>query len=461
MMQEVERSSGSELVRGRDWTKGGIIQNVWLLSWPMLVTETIAMGSQTLDMIWVGKLGAAPIAGMGVASILVLLVSTTKIGLLQGVRAIVARFIGAGDAASANHVARQGIVISATYAAVMTATGVFFAEPILRLFGLEADVVAEGVLFMRVMFAGMTFQAFLMLAYNIMQAIGDTVTPMRITLFARSVHMLICPFLVFGWWVFPRLGVSGAAASNVTAWGLMMFISWWVLFTGRTRLRLTLKNFRLAPDVIWRILKVGIPASIMGAQRAIGNLALAWFMVPFGTLAVAAHSLVQRLEVLLFVPSFTLGRGAGVLVGQNLGARQPGRAERSGWLATGFVQVIMLVASVAILLWAENIIRLFNTEPDLVELASIFLRIAAAGYILMGLVFVLQESIAGAGDTLPVMLIIIAMVWLVQIPLAFLLPRVTDLGVYGVRWAIVAGLGAGALANITYFRLGRWQRKRV
>ena len=460
-MQEVERSSGSELVRGRDWTKGGIIQNVWLLSWPMLVTETIAMGSLTLDMIWVGKLGAAPIAGMGVASILVLLVATTKIGLLQGVRAIVARFIGAGDAASANHVARQGIVISAIYAAVMTATGVFFAEPILRLFGLEADVVAEGVLFMRVMFAGMTFQAFLMLAYNIMQAIGDTVTPMRISLFARSVHILICPFLVFGWWVFPQLGVCGAAASNVTAWGLMMCISWWVLFTGRTRLRLTLKNFRLAPDVIWRILKVGIPASIMGAQRAIGNLALAWFMVPFGTLAVAAHSLAQRLEVLLFVPSFTLGRGAGVLVGQNLGARQPGRAERSGWLATGFVQVIMLVASVAILLWAENIIRLFNTEPDLVQLASIFLRIAAAGYILMGFVFVLQESIAGAGDTLPVMLIIIAMVWLVQIPLAFLLPRVTELGVYGVRWAIVAGLGAGALANITYFRLGRWQHKRV
>jgi len=212
---------------------------------------------------------------------------------------------------------------------------------------------------------------------------------------------------------------------------------------------------------MWRIVKIGIPASIMGVQRSFGNIVLMWFMVPFGTLAVAAHSLWQRIEIMLDQPTFSISVAAGVLVGQNLGASQPGRAERSGWLATGFVQIIMLIGSVAILLWAESIISIFNTEPDLVKLTSIFLRIAAAGYLVMGFVIVLQQSLAGAGDTLPAMLFSVFMIWVVQLPLAFLLPQVTELGVYGIRWAIVISLFVGAVIYVMYFRLGRWKRKKV
>ncbi len=178
-------------------------------------------------------------------------------------------------------------------------------------------------------------------------------------------------------------------------------------------------------------------------------------------LAVAAHSLYQRVLMVLFLPSWALGMGAGVLVGQNLGAGQPGRAERAGWLATGFVEAIMLIASLAILLWAEGIIHIFTTEPSLVEIASVFLRIATAGFIIAGLVTVLQQSISGAGDTLPPMIIGLVMIWLVQLPLAYFLSQVTTLGVYGVRWAIVAGMVVGGVAYVIYFRAGRWKRKRV
>jgi Na+-driven multidrug efflux pump len=153
--------------------------------------------------------------------------------------------------------------------------------------------------------------------------------------------------------------------------------------------------------------------------------------------------------------------GAAVLVGQNLGAGQPGRAERNAWLAAGFAQCIMLAGAVVLLLWAESIIGIFNTEPTLVKMASTFLRIAAAGYLVMGLSSVLGQSISGAGDTLPPMLIGLVTMWVVQLPLAFLLPRLTDLGVYGVRWAMVASVVVGATAIITYFRLGRWKRKEV
>jgi len=165
--------------------------------------------------------------------------------------------------------------------------------------------------------------------------------------------------------------------------------------------------------------------------------------------------------MMLFLPSWALGMGAGVLVGQNLGAQQLQRAERTGWLATGIVEAIMLVASAVILLWAERILHIFTPDPDLVRIASAFLRIATAGFIVAGLSVVLQQSISGAGDTLPPMIISSLTVWAIQLPLAYILPRTTTLDVYGVRWAIVAGMVFGSIAYAIYFKLGRWKRKRV
>jgi putative MATE family efflux protein len=284
---------------------------------------------------------------------------------------------------------------------------------------------------------------------------------MKITITFKLFHVALCPFLVLGWWIFPRMGVSGAAVSYVISQSLGLAMALWVLFSGRSRLRLTFRGFRIDPSTIWRIVKIGIPASVMGVQMSIANLALMWFLAPFGTLAVAAHTLIQRIEMILVLPCYGLGIGAGVLVGQNLGARQPERAARSGWLAAGFAEAFLVICSLAIFLQAESIISLFTSEPGLITIASTFLRIAAAGYLVIGFSIVLQNSLSGAGDTLPVMLVGLLVVWLVQLPLAYFLPKSTNLGVYGVRWAITSGILVGATAYTTYFRLNRWQRKQV
>jgi putative MATE family efflux protein len=427
----------------------------------MIISTSLTMLGPTIDMIWVGKLGSAAIAGVGISGMAVMLVNSARMGLNAGTRALVARFVGAGDAGEANHVAQQAFVISAIFSIVMAAIGIFLAEPILMVLGVEADVVAEGAAYMRIMFVGSVALSFRMMAEGIMQASGDAVTPMRIAVLFRVFHVILCPFLIFGWWIFPRLGVSGAALTNVFSQSLGVMLGLWFLFGGRTRLRLTLRNFRLDGSMIWRIVKIGIPASIMGMERSFGQLVLMWFVVPYGTLAVAAHALVQRVEMILFMPGGGLGMAAGVLAGQNLGAGQPERAERTGWLAAGFMEGVMLIGAGAILLWAEEIVGLFNTEPGLVAIASTFLRIATAGYLVLGLNAVLMQCLSGVGDTLPPMIFGLVTVWLVQLPLAFLLPRVTDLGVYGIRWAIVSGLVAGASAYTVYFRMGRWKRKKV
>lgn len=445
----------------RDWTKGNIVQNILLISWPMIVLGLLYTVNLILELVWVGKLGAAAIAGVGVSGFVVSLVATIRSGLSTGERAMVARFIGAGDIAEANHIAGQAFVISATYSILMAIICVLFTKPIFGLFGLEAAAAAEGIVYLRIVLTGWITEAFWITSFSVMQASGDTITPMKVAIVIRVINAVICPFLILGWWVFPRLGVSGAATTYIIATGLGAAICLWILFTGQTRLRLTMRDFYPDYKIIWRILKIGIPGSIMGLGKSFGDLVMTWFMIPFGIVALAAHNLIYRIETFITAPGTGFGFGAGVLVGQNLGAGQPRQAARSGWVAMGLVIGLMIIYSVILLVWSESIIGFFSIEPDLVKLGSIFLRIAITGYLGMSIVYAMQNCISGSGDTLPPMLITLAMLWMVQIPLAFLLSRFTGLGMYGVRWATVISFVAGAIAYTAYFWGGRWQNMKV
>jgi putative MATE family efflux protein len=284
---------------------------------------------------------------------------------------------------------------------------------------------------------------------------------MMIEGFLRIIHVTLCPFLVLGIGIFPKMGVSGAALSNVVSQGLGTVLCLWLLFGGYTRLHLSKGDFRVDFNVIWRILKIGIPALVMNIQRSFGTFILTYLIAPFGTLAVAAHSLASRLEMFVMMPGFALGMGAGVLVGQNLGAGQPQRAEKSAWVAVGILQGFMVVCSVAVLIWARTIMGIFTTDPALLELGTVFIRIATATFFIMSVATVLQSCIASAGDTVPNMIISIAVMWVAQIPVAFILSRYTDLGVYGIRWAIGVSTAVGTIVYFIYFRTGKWKLKKV
>jgi putative MATE family efflux protein len=427
----------------------------------MIVGGSLNMLGPTIDMIWVGKLGAAAIAAVGVSGMIVQLANSLTMGLYQGLRAMVARFIGAGDIEGANHIARQAVVISLAYSLVMAAIGHFYARSIMRLIGVGGDVVALGAPYLSINFIGMVTMSFRNMTESIMQASGDSRTPMWIAVFFRFVHIAVCPLLIFGLWIFPKMGVNGAATTAVFSQGIGAGLGLWFLSSGRTRLHLNFKHFRIDFGMIWRLLKVGIPSSIAAMQRTLGNLVLVVIIGPFGTLAVAAHSLNQRVEMFLQMPAMGVGQAAGVLAGQNLGARQPARAERTGWLAAGFLSGAFMLVSVAILIWAENIVRIFDSDPGLVAVASLFLRIACANWVVMGLTNVFQQCVNGAGDTVVPMVIMLVNMWLMQIPLAYFLPRITGLGVYGVRWGIVAGTVGAAVIYTIYFSTGRWKSKMV
>ena len=427
----------------------------------MAVTNTLTMLGPVIDMIWVGRLGTAPMAAVAAGGMTIGLVITAVMGLAIGTRAMIARFIGASDVAGANHVAQQSLVVSLVFAVVMAAVGFFFAESFLRLLGLEAEVVAVGKTYMRIMFLGSGTIAFRMMAEGILQSSGDTVTPMWASAVYVAFRIGLSPLLMFGWWAFPEMGISGSAVGMIIAQGISTVILLWVLFSGRSRLRLTMRGFHLDLNIIWRIVKIGFPSLVAMMQQNLSQLILLRLMAPFGTGSIAAHGIVQRVEMMVMMPAMSLGMGAGVLVGQNLGAKQPKRAEKSAWLAVGVVEAIVVTCSLAILLWPDAVVRIFNSEPGLVATASSFLRIAVAGYLTLGLMAVFGQSLMGAGDTVPAMIFSVAAIWLVALPLAYFLPQVTDLGVQGVRWGMASGMISTGIISAIYFMSGRWKRKTV
>lgn len=447
-----------------DYTQGNIFKNLLKLSWPIAVTNTLMMIGPMLDMIFIGRLGSeavADIAGVGAAGTIVQLGMGAMMGLTMGMRALIARFVGAGQLADANRAVQQAFAVAVILAVLMAVVGAFFAEDLIALVGVSPAVVEVGAIYLRISFIGSASMTLRMMMDSVMQASGDSMNPMRIAFVYRILHVVLSYFLVLGGWVFPQLGVTGAAVASVVSQSVGVILGIGVLMGRRSTLHLSFADFRFDFGLIWRIVRIGLPALVAGIQRMVSQIVLMVFMAPFGTVAVAAHTVNQRIEMMLFMPAMAFGMGAGVLVGQNLGAKQPERAEKSVWLAVLLVEVIAILASAAMLIWTEGTIHVFNDDPALVQEAGGYLLIALTGFVLIGFMFVLMNAIQSAGDTVPMMIITIVTTWGITLPLAYILPRWAGMGAHGVRWAMAISVIAGSVANFIYFRTGRWKHKRV
>ena len=444
----------------RNWTQGSIVGNLWSLSWPIIISSSLNSLGPTFDMIWIGRLGADAVAGVGVAGMIVGVVNSMVMGVFTGLSAMISRAVGAGDKETAVKVARQGIVLGILLSVMMAVIGAFLSKPLMAMFNLSSNVVTLGSAYLSIQLIGMVAMVFEWLTNNTMQASGDTMNPLRIALVARVLAIILSPALVFGWWIFPKMGVRGPALAGVITFCIGGGVGIWFLFSGRTRLKLDFKGFKPDFKIIWRMLKLGAPAAINFGQMNVVGLVITGAIARFGTDAVAANTILSRVEQVIMMPGQGLGNAAGVLAGQNLGAGKPKRAEKSGWIAVSLVVSMLIAFALGIFFWAKPVVSIFTNDQAAITYGASFLRIACAGYIIVGVSLVLPPCINGAGDTFVPMLAGIVSMWGAQIPLAYILPN-TSLGVYGVRWAIVVAVWLRALTYIVYFRSGRWKRKRV
>ncbi|MDD5190666.1 MAG: MATE family efflux transporter [Dehalococcoidales bacterium] len=431
------------------------------LSWPVVISSSLTMLGPTIDMIWVGKLGPDALAAVSLSGMVIMVVNALMMGLFTSLRAMVARYVGAGDHKSAIHAFQQAFVIGIVFSIFMAAIGLFLSHQILNLFGAQPEVLALAIGYNRIQFVGMVTMTMRMISETTMQSSGDTMTAMRIGLFFRGLHMLLCPFLVFGWWIFPQLGVNGAATMDIVSQGIGGLVGMLILFGGRSHLKVTMAGFRIDMNNIWRQLKIGIPASINSMLRSFVGVFMLKFISPFGTDAIAAYGLSQRVENFMDIGASGLGTAAGVLAGQNLGAKKPERAEKTGWLAGGLSMIIMAVAICILLAWPEQVVHLFNNDPTLVKIGANFLRISAVGFLVMGPAAVFTNVLNGVGDTTIPLIASFTTMWVFQLPLAYFMPKIGNIGVYGIRWAMAITLAMRAITYVIYFRGGRWKRKRV
>lgn len=465
----------------RDLTTGSIPRHLWFLAWPQIVSGSLMMLDMVADLVWAGRgFGARAIAGLGAAQSWTMLIMTGRMGLDTASRAMVSRAVGAGNLALANHVALQSFTLSGGFALVMMAVGVLLTEFLLRLLGVSEAVIATGANYMRMQFVASATMGLMWMSGSVLQASGDTLTPMKAQVAARVLHLVLSPLLAFGWLGFPNLGLVGLAAGNVVAQLAGAAWNFWVLFTGRSRLHLTLRGYRVDFPLLWRMVQIGTPASVTSMERSLSQLAVVWLVTAFGDIALAAYSVSQRLMMLTNLGSMGLGQASGILVGQNLGAGRPERARKSVVWALGFVLLMSMGIGGVLWAFAEPLLSIFSHREDKAELLQVavpWFRIVLIGFAVMGVNMVFMQSFNTAGDTLPPMLTSLATVWGIQVPLAVMLsgaaehwtvfgiavplPTIANLGPYGIAWAMTVAMASNLLVYIPYFIWGPWWKKRV
>ncbi len=442
----------------RDLTKGSIPRNLWFLSWPQIAESFLSVVDQLADLIWAGRIGFQAIAGLGVAQTFLMILMTGRMGLDAGMRSMISRAVGARNVPYANHVLLQSLTLTTAYSAVLIVVGLIMTEPLLRLMGVGEEVVRQAGGYMRFQLFAMSMMGLQRLTAGALQASGDSMTPLKAASVSRVSHLVLSPFLIFGWWVFPSLELAGAGAANLIAQTLGVTMNMYALFRGTSRLRLSLRGYYVDFPMIWRILKIGIPASVTGAQRAISQLIVVFIVAPFGDGALAAFAVSRRVENTVNHASRGMGRAAGALAGQNLGAGYTARARHSVVWALVYAGVASLIMAAVFLLIPDWVAAFFNSDPEFVAQAALWLQILAVGYFSMNAVQVFTQAFNTTGDTFAPMVIVLSTMWLIEIPLAFAFSQFTGLGAYGVPWAIVIGMTVRMAAFAVYFVQGRWLR---
>ncbi len=450
------RARGRSAYATRDLTRGNVRRNLWFLAWPQVTEGALTMVDQLADLLWAGRLGFQAIAGLGVAQIIVMVAMTARMGLESSMRAMISRAIGARDVVYANHVLQQSLLLQTGLALAMIDFGFTLTEPILRLLGVSDSVIGQAGGYTKFQFVAMSMMGFQRTMGGSLQAAGDSMTQLKAISLTRVVHLGLSPVLVFGLWIFPDLGLTGMAIANLAAQVTGTTVVGYALLKGTSRLKLTFRGARLDLPLLGRLVRVGAPASVTNVQRGLSQLAIISIVAPFGDGALAAFALTRRAENVINHGARGFGRAAGALAGQNLGAGQVEEARSSVQWALAYSAGSAAVIAALFILFPDRVTSFFNSDAEFVNSAVKWLSVLAVGYVSMSCVQVFTQSFNTTGNTVAPMLVTMGTMWGIEVPLAFGLSRVGELGQFGIPWATVTASLVRLLVFVWYFKKGRW-----
>ena len=452
-----------ESLRGshQDYTTGNLNRAILLLAIPMVLEMVLESLFAVVDVFFVGRLGADAVATVGLTESLLSLIFAVAIGLSMSTTAMVARRIGEKDPEDASIAGVQAVILGLTVSLLVGIPSFIFAPRLLQWMGASPDIVATGWGYARIALGGSGAVMMLFLNNAIFRGAGDAAIAMRLLWVSNIINLILDPCLIFGLGPFPRLGVTGAALATFTGRSIGVLYQFYRLGRGTERLPSLARHVRVNLKVLWRLIRVSITGILQFAIAHTSWIGLVRIVSTFGAAALAGYTIAIRIVIFVILPSWGLSNAAATLVGQNLGAGKPDRAETSVW-RTGLYNMLFLGGvGVILILFAEPTVRLFTHDPEVIPLAASCLRILSYGNIGYAYGMVMLQAFNGAGDTITPTWVNLFGFWFLEIPLAYWLAIPMYLRSNGVFFSIVIAEASIAVAGILLFRRGRWKRQKI
>jgi putative MATE family efflux protein len=452
-----EAVSGTE----QDFTEGKLSRAILLLSIPAVLEMVMESVFVIVDIYFVSKLGANAVATVGITESMVTIIYAIAIGLGTATTSMVSRRIGEKNPDAASSAAFQAILTGVIISLLIGIPGALLSGRLLEMMGASQTIVESMSDYTRVMLGGNIVIMMLFIINAIFRSAGDAAVAMKVLWIGNIINIILDPCLIFGLGPFPHMGVTGAAVATTIGRGCAVLVQFYLLFFGRKRIRLSQKHLLVNFKIMLRLLKLSFGSIGQNLISTSSWIALVRIISIFGSEVVAGYTIAIRIIGFTLMPSWGISNAASTLVGQNLGAKKPERAEKAVWV-TGIANMILLgIIGLILVIYPEPFIRIFIDAENVVTAGVLGLRIISIGFIAYGLGMVLVNSFNGAGDTSTPLKINIFAFWFVEIPLAWLLAIKSGLMEEGVFIAIVIAESLMTLIAWLVFRRGKWKLKMV
>lgn len=445
----------------KDFTKGSIGKAILVLSIPMVLEMLMESVFAVVDIFFVSKLGAEAIATVGITESLMTLIYAIAIGFAMATTAVVSRRFGEKNYDKASITAVQAIIAGILVSTPIAIFGGYFAPELLVLMGATGQIVSEFSVYTTIMFST-NFVIMLIFVINaVYRGAGDANIAMRTLIIANGINIILDPLLIFGIWIFPEMGIAGAAVATSIGRGIGVGYQCYKLFDGQTRINVLKKHLVLRWDIMSNLIRVSLGGIGQFIIATSSWVLLVKIIAVFGSVSVAGYTVAVRILIFSILPSWGMSNAAATLVGQNLGAGQPERAEKSTWIAAFANMVFLGLVGILFFTNAEVLVGLITKDPAIIEIGGKCLRIMSYGYLAYAFGMVIIQAFNGAGDTLTPTLINLVCFWIVEIPLAYFLAMHLGLAEEGVFYSIVVSETLLGIIGFILFKRGKWKTIQV
>jgi putative MATE family efflux protein len=444
-----------------DYTSININKAILLLSIPMVLELVMESTFAIVDIFFVGKLGASAVAAVGLTETYLYLLYSIAMGLATAVTAIVARRIGEKNRDLAARSAVQGIFLALVGSLPFSVAGIFFARPLLEMMGGDQWVLEHGYKYTQWMLGGNVVIMLLFVINSVYRGAGDPAIAMRILLISNGVNIVLDPLLIFGLGPFPELGIQGAAIATTFGRATGVLVQFWFLFRGGKHIKIELSQVKIDMKILLGIIKTsigGVGQMIVGMTSWIFLMRI---LASIGSTAVAGSTIALRILMFTLMPASGMANAVATLVGQNLGAGNPDRAESAVWKIGLYNMVFLIGISVIFFLFNHQLMSVFTADGEVIEVGATWLKILSYSYFVYGWWMVSVQAFNGSGDTKTPTRINLVFFWLIEIPLSYLLAIVLGWGYSGVFWGCFFAETSVGLYTLWLFKRGGWKTSKV